>query len=117
MNVEGVINTLCDKFGTTAERLLPEIIRYVQAYEIAYMVVCLISVVVLAFAIRFCVVRFLKMDEYKDGLYFPVAGCIILLVVALFIAGVLLITEIPDLVTAFVSPTASAINFILGKCR
>ena len=105
--INAVINNLCEKFGTTAEFLVPEIAKY----EIATDVVWIIFSTVLIIILVIIAVRSHRVMEYDDGyevLFF-------VSVFLVFIFAAILCGCVSDAVGWMVSPYGAVVQMITRR--
>ena len=115
MDVNAVIENLANKFGTTVQYLIGEMQRYhIIEYSISSFI-CLIIIIVSAFAINKLVEMGLKMkeeDKWSDW-ETPIIWCI-LPGVFLLGCGIGFVVSIKDLLIWTITPTAAVLHEILG---
>ena len=105
-----IINILCDKLGTSAKVLIPEIARANIAQNIVGMIICMIMFLYL---ISLCekAVKY-DIETFNDILLTTLFVSIPTIVVAIFLFG-----YISDLVGWVASPTARAIYEIVRMVK
>ena len=110
--INAVINNLCDKLGTTASQLLPEIAKMKTAE-------CIMSVILsftVAIISAFLLIKSFKKSKEND---WEGVWCLILIVsaVGVLFFGVGLIDGSVDLAGWIASPTAKALFYVMEKIK
>ena len=123
MEVNSVIDSLCDRLGVAAEYLMPKVESYLVARDSSTILTALVVAIICGILARMLYLNGVKLlkapdSKYDDWSDLPVtivfiATLIILVVVALII----IIENVPTLVLDLTSPEVSAINYILGTVK
>lgn len=112
--INAVINNLCDKLGTSAKFLIPELTRMHIVQEIFMSVV---SVILFCVCVYFA--RKAWAYDHRDGnsMWKNDSSWIILPMIVGFVSFVWLTTSVYSLVGWLASPTAMAIKEIVGMVK
>lgn len=111
--INAVIDNLCEKLGTTASKLLPEIAKMKTAECIATMVILVIAVAVFAMWVKYLVKRNVQ-DEWEN----EVAGFALVISVMAETAMVIgCIVSITSLAGWLASPTAKALFTVIDMVK
>lgn len=110
--INAVINNLCDKLGTTASQLLPEIAKMKTA-ECMMLILLSFTVVLIS---SFLMYKSFKKSKEND---WEGVWCLILIVSAIGVLffGIALIDGSVDLAGWVASPTAKALFYVMEKIK
>ena len=107
-DINAVIDSLCLKFGTTAEFLVPEIARY---KVVLYGTLCGIGLLLGFGALIFLIVTYRKYDDYKSN-----DTWVSVLLISGFISVVgfiMFLANISDLLAWIISPYGAVVHMIV----
>ena len=116
-DVNVVVNTLCEKFGTTAEFLIPEVAKYKVSTSFAKVVSLYILLIIFFIGLKKCFEKITKEMDIPKHEPFEYTTCIIIL------AGVcaFIISEMYWLLLEFVgwmaSPYGAMISLVLESMK
>lgn len=105
--INEVINTLCEKLGTTGQYLVPELAKINIAEGIIWGIVSLIIVIVSIYFLPKAWKYDKNNGEYSFWIIIPIAS------IAIF--GLIFMVALSDTVGWIISPTAKTISYIINS--
>lgn len=118
MDINEIINNLCDKLGTTAELLIPEYAKMKIASSIAELIISSVIIAVYAFLAK-KVYKWMcdnEIDQYDDVFVWILIGGILGAVVAA-ICVVCIIVDVTEIAKYTASPVAAFTEEMLKKIK
>lgn len=113
MDVNTVIDNLCERFGVAAEYLIPKVSQYLIVREGLEALMAFVLLIIFTFATVILFKRGLKDDKYDDLFM----ACSAFTAIGLVIALIFFIPALHLFLVCKFSPEVSAINYILKMVK
>lgn len=110
MDVNSVIDNICNKIGTTADILIPELARYKEYSYLAGFIICFICIVISVSIIWIGNKLLKKGYDADDCIGFYLFGC-----TGLFSSLVVIMVQIRGYIVWHNAPIGAAVNYILNS--